>query len=88
VEEARALRARFDPTLPAFSAIGYREAWSVLDEERTMEEAIADDARRNAQFAKRQHTWFRTEADVAWLDAGSDPTAAALTLAQRFSETV
>ncbi len=31
VEEARALRERFDPGLPAFSAIGYREAWSVLD---------------------------------------------------------
>ena len=26
-----ALRERFDPALPAFSAIGYREAWAVLD---------------------------------------------------------
>ena len=31
IDEARALRERFDPTLPAFSAIGYREAWAVLD---------------------------------------------------------
>ena len=31
IEEARALRERFDPTLPAFSAIGYREAWAVID---------------------------------------------------------
>ena len=31
VEEARVLRERFDPTLPAFSAIGYREAWAVID---------------------------------------------------------
>ena len=29
--EAEALRARFDPGLPAFSAIGYREAWDLLD---------------------------------------------------------
>ncbi|HET7169490.1 MAG TPA: hypothetical protein VFI69_09845, partial [Candidatus Limnocylindrales bacterium] len=29
VEEAVALRERYDPTLPAFSAIGYAEAWAV-----------------------------------------------------------
>ena len=66
------------PALPAFSAIGYREAWSVLDGERTLEEAIADDARRNVRFAKRQRTWFRAEPDIAWLDAGSTVTSAAL----------
>ena len=47
VEEARALRERFDPALPAFSAIGYREAWAVLDGQMTRESAIAEDARRN-----------------------------------------
>jgi len=88
IEEARALRDRFDPTLPAFSAIGYREAWSVLDGERTLDEAIADDARRNVQFAKRQRTWFRSEPDITWLDVGTDPTAAAVTVAERFRETV
>ena len=31
VEEARALRERWDPALPAFSAIGYRESWAFLD---------------------------------------------------------
>ena len=45
IEEARALRERFDPTLPAFSAIGYREAWAVLDGESTREAAIELDAR-------------------------------------------
>ena len=71
IDEARALRERYDPGLPAFSAIGYREAWSVLDGERSLEDAIADDARRNVRFAKRQRTWFRAEPDIAWLDAGS-----------------
>ncbi len=37
VDEARALRERFDPALPAFSAIGYREAWGVIDGELTLE---------------------------------------------------
>jgi tRNA dimethylallyltransferase len=71
IEEARALRARFDPTLPAFSAIGYREAWAVLDGESDRETAIERDAQRNIAFAKRQRTWFRSEPDIAWLDAAA-----------------
>lgn len=68
IEEARALRERYDPTLSAFSAIGYREAWAVIDGEATVDQAIALDAQRNVQFAKRQRTWFRAEPDIAWLD--------------------
>ena len=75
VEEARALRERFDPTLPAFSAIGYREAWAVIDDAMTVEAAIAEDARRNVGFAKRQRTWFRTEQAIEWLDAADEPGA-------------
>jgi tRNA dimethylallyltransferase len=82
VEEAVALRARFDPASPAFSAIGYREAWAVADGRLTTEAAIAEDAARNVAFAKRQRTWFRSEPDIAWLDAtGDDPFPAALALA-------
>ena len=40
----RGLRERFDPGLPAFSAIGYREAWAVLDGELTRDAAIELDA--------------------------------------------
>ncbi len=77
VDEAQVLRDRYDPALPAFSAIGYREAWSVLDGERTRDEAIDDDARRNVAFAKRQRTWFRTDRGIAWLDATHDIARAA-----------
>jgi tRNA dimethylallyltransferase len=88
LEEARALRERFDPGLPAFSAIGYREAWSVLDGELSLEDAIALDARRNVTFARRQRTWFRSEPGVAWLDATDAlPTDAALALARPILET-
>ena len=69
IEEARTLRERYDPSLPAFSAIGYREAWAVLDGAMNREEAIAADASRNVQFAKRQATWFRAEEGIDWLDA-------------------
>lgn len=74
LDEARALRARFDPALPAFSAIGYREAWSVLDGTSLLAEAIELDAARNLAFAKRQRTWYRSERDITWLDAEASGT--------------
>ncbi|HUG30906.1 MAG TPA: tRNA (adenosine(37)-N6)-dimethylallyltransferase MiaA [Candidatus Limnocylindria bacterium] len=82
IEEARALRERFDPTLPAFSAIGYREAWAVLDGEITAEQAIELDAKRNVAFAHRQGTWFRSEPGIEWHDAEALPITAALEAAR------
>ncbi|HEY3522464.1 MAG TPA: tRNA (adenosine(37)-N6)-dimethylallyltransferase MiaA [Candidatus Limnocylindrales bacterium] len=69
IDEARTLRDRFDPALPAFSAIGYREAWAVLDGEVSVDEAIERDAQRNVAFARRQRTWFRSEPAIRWLRA-------------------
>jgi tRNA dimethylallyltransferase len=84
IEEARALRERFDPVLPAFSAIGYREAWAVLDAKLTREAAIELDVQRNVAFARRQLTWFRSEPGIAWLDATEElPTQRAIELARR-----
>jgi tRNA dimethylallyltransferase len=86
IDEARALRERFDPGLPAFSAIGYREAWAVIDGRLDREAAIAEDAARNASFAKRQRTWFRAEPDITWLDATSDPLDQVVDVARRIRE--
>jgi tRNA dimethylallyltransferase len=83
IEEARSLREHFEPTLPAFSAIGYREAWAVLDGTLDLEAAIAEDARRNIAFAKRQRTWFRAEPGIAWLDAGRAELATVAGVAAR-----
>jgi tRNA dimethylallyltransferase len=83
IDEARTLRERFDPSMPAFTAIGYREAWAVVDGELTREAAVGLDARRNVAFARRQRTWFRSEPGIAWLDATEDlPVAAAVELAR------
>ena len=87
IEEARTLRERYDPGLPAFSAIGYREAWAVLDGELTREAAIELDARRNQQFARRQATWFRSEPDIEWLDAAADPLPRTLEVARTLLNT-
>ena len=81
VDEAVALRERYDPSLPAFSAIGYQEAWAVADGEITRDVAVERDTRRNIAFAKRQRTWFRAERDVTWLDA-TDPFDQARELAR------
>ncbi len=83
IDEAGALRDRYDPGLPAFSAIGYREAWAVIDGRLDHEAAIVEDARRNAAFAKRQRTWFRAEPDITWFDATDPPEAAAIGAARR-----
>ncbi|MEA2612205.1 MAG: tRNA dimethylallyltransferase [Chloroflexota bacterium] len=74
VEEAVALRERYDPGVPAFSAIGYREAWDVADGRLTLDEAVAADTQRNIAFARRQGTWFRSEPDIAWLDVTDTDT--------------
>ncbi len=55
--------------MPAFSAIGYREAWAVIDGALDQDAAVELDARRNVAFAKRQRTWFRSEPGIDWLDA-------------------
>ncbi len=84
IEEAAALRERFDPSLPAFSAIGYAEAWAVLDGELTREAAIERDAARNVAFARRQGTWFRSEPDIAWHDTTTaSPLAEVLEVTRR-----
>ena len=59
--EAEALRARFDPALPAFSGIGYHEAWDLLDGRLDRAGYLAVNVRRNVAFARRQRTWFRRE---------------------------
>ena len=72
IDETRALLAHFDPSQFSFSGIGYAEARAVIDGRLSPEEAIAEDARRNVHYARRQATWFRREPDVVWLDATTD----------------
>ncbi len=83
VEEARALRERFDPSLPAFSAIGYHESWAYLDGQLTRDAAIELDALHNAQFARRQRTWFRSERSLLIVDAAMDPRSDGIAALER-----
>jgi tRNA dimethylallyltransferase len=69
IDEAQSLLARYPASLPAFSAIGYREAFDVLAGCRTEAEGAEAAAGRTWAYARRQRTWFRREPDVTWLDA-------------------
>ena len=69
LDEADRLRGSYPESLPAFSAMGYREAFDVLAGRSSIDEAKATDARRTWAYVRRQRTWFRSEADISWLDA-------------------
>lgn len=70
LDEAAGLRERYAEDLPAFTAMGYREAFDVLAGRCSPDEAKARDASRTWSYARRQGTWFRAEPDIAWLEAG------------------
>ncbi len=72
VDEARRLRTTFGSTLSetARKAIGYEEAFAVLDGASSQAEAQARTALRTRQYAKRQMTWFRHQAQVDWVIVG------------------
>lgn len=58
-----------------FQFIGYRELRSHLRGELTLDQARAQIQQGTRQYAKRQLTWFRREADVYWLTGfGDDPS--------------
>jgi tRNA dimethylallyltransferase len=74
VEEVRTLLdAGFGPELRPMSGHGYREAAAYLTGESSLEAAIEVTAKRTRQYAKRQLTWFRSDARIMWLPAHDEP---------------
>ena len=73
LEEAEALLlAGYDPTLKALRTIGYRQAFALLRQEMTREEAIADLKQSTRRYAKQQLTWFRKDKSIIWLESSGD----------------
>ena len=67
--EVAALRARGDlhTDLPAVRAVGYRQMWSHLEGELSLEEAVEQGVAATRQLAKRQLTWLRKWPDLQWI---------------------
>jgi tRNA dimethylallyltransferase len=86
LEEAAALRQQFDPDLRPFSAVGYREAFALLDGATSKEAAIEQTVVHTNQLARRQRTWFRAEPDINWLDAATNPIPGARKVVDRLLE--
>jgi tRNA dimethylallyltransferase len=53
----------------ARQALGYRQVIEHLEGKRSLEETIALVKLRTRQYAKRQLTWFRRQAQAEWIDA-------------------
>lgn len=52
----------------SMQGLGYKELLAWLDEECTLDEAVALIKLNTRHFAKRQLTWFRREQDVIWVN--------------------
>jgi tRNA dimethylallyltransferase len=82
VEETRRLLDRYGPELFAMRSLGYRQAAEYLRGECSLAEAIAAAQQGHRNYAKRQLTWFRRDAEMRWIDdfgeAAAPRTAAML----------
>lgn len=80
---ARGLVAETERLLPrglagnptALQAIGYRQAVEYLRGERSLADTVALVKTRTWQFARRQLTWFRRQAQLEWLAVAPEETA-------------
>lgn len=69
LDEVRAMVDRYDPSLPAFRAIGVPELAAHLRGEMTLDAARVAATVSTRQFAKRQRTWFRARmGGWTWID--------------------
>lgn len=79
LEEVRALAARIPaPGRTAMQALGYRELFSHLRGECSLQEAVEQIKIGTRQFAKRQHTWFRNLEECRTLPIAGDESPGAL----------
>jgi len=69
VEEVKSLYVRgYSPKLNSLQSLGYRHAGMILSGGMEYEEAVRLMKRDTRHYAKRQLTWFRSEADAVWFD--------------------
>ncbi|HMP89091.1 MAG TPA: tRNA (adenosine(37)-N6)-dimethylallyltransferase MiaA [Kiritimatiellia bacterium] len=73
LDEVKSLRDHYRDLSPtAEKAIGYHEAFAVLDGAMSVAEARERTVIRTRQYAKRQMTWFRHQLPTQWIDVGEN----------------
>lgn len=74
LEEAKALRAKLTPEMPAYRTIGYEELFAYLDGKISYDEAVRLIKKHTREYAKRQIIYFKREPDVHWIEVtGKSP---------------
>jgi tRNA dimethylallyltransferase len=78
LEEVRALRARGDlhADLPSLRAVGYRQIWSHVAGDQSLDTAIEAGQRATRNLAKRQLTWLNADKSVKWISSLEDQSLA------------
>jgi tRNA dimethylallyltransferase len=69
ISELEGLILRYGLDLPLLNTLGYAELKRYLQGEFNLEQAQALAVTHTRQFAKRQRTWFRNQANIHWLEA-------------------
>jgi tRNA dimethylallyltransferase len=67
VAETERLIATYGEGCRPLDSLGYKQAKAVLHRTLTLHEAVGSAQQGHRNYAKRQLTWFRREADVHWL---------------------
>lgn len=68
VDEARALKEKYNLSNTARQAIGYKQIFSFLDGEISYQQMVTEIKTATRRYAKRQLTWLRKEENVNWID--------------------
>ncbi|MBE5927338.1 MAG: tRNA (adenosine(37)-N6)-dimethylallyltransferase MiaA [Lachnospiraceae bacterium] len=69
IDEVKNLRDMgYSQNLVSMQGIGYKEIYSYISGEYSLDEAIELIKKNTRHFAKRQLTWFRREKNVTWVD--------------------
>ncbi len=83
VQEVQQLLHRgISPRCTAMQAIGYKELTRAVQGEEPLEPALEEVKLRSRQYAKRQLTWFRRDAQTKWF---SHPSPVSMEALRRFA---
>jgi len=73
VEEVEALKQRGIRNVQSIQAIGYKEIYSYLDGQWSLELAVEKLKQNSRKYAKRQFTYFKNKLPIFWIDALEKP---------------
>lgn len=68
IEVRKLLESGISRDNPAFSAIGYRQLFPVIDGEQSIEEAIQTIKHDTHRYVRHQETWLRRNRTIEWVD--------------------